>query len=71
MTYLVLSHPQVHQKLLEELEEAIPDPSKIPGALVLEKLPYLFAVVKESLWFVQTSNTGGKASINPAKNLAC
>ena len=52
MTYLVLSHPQVHQKLLEELEEAIPDPSKIPGALVLEKLPYLFAVVKESLRYV-------------------
>lgn len=49
MTYLVLSHPQVHQKLLKELEEAIPDPSKIPGALVLEKLPYFFAVVKESL----------------------
>jgi cytochrome P450 len=49
MTYLVLSHPQVHQKLLEELKEAIPDLSKIPGVSVLEKLPYLFAVVKESL----------------------
>ncbi|KAF2494400.1 putative cytochrome P450 [Lophium mytilinum] len=49
MTYLVLSHPKVHQTLLAELERAIPDPSKIPGYLVLERLPYLFAVVKESL----------------------
>ncbi|OCK73084.1 cytochrome P450 [Lepidopterella palustris CBS 459.81] len=49
ITYLLLTHQHVFQKLLEELEEAIPDPDNIPNVLVLEKLPYLFAVVKESL----------------------
>lgn len=49
MTYLVLAHPEAHQKLQKELEQAIPDPNKIPGYQALEKLPYLWAVVKESL----------------------
>jgi cytochrome P450 len=52
MTYLVLSHPKVYKKLLAELEQAIPDLNNIPGVLVLEKLPYLYAVVKESLRYV-------------------
>jgi cytochrome P450 len=49
MTYLVLAHPEAHRKLQKELEQAIPDPNKIPGYQTLEKLPYLWAVVKESL----------------------
>lgn len=49
MTYLVLAHPEAYGKLRKELEQAIPDPRNIPGYQTLEKLPYLWAVVKESL----------------------
>lgn len=49
MTYLVLANPEVHRKLQKELEQAIPDPNEIPGYQTLERLPYLWAVVKESL----------------------
>lgn len=48
-TYLVLAHPEAHRKLVAELEKAIPDPNQIPSSADLEKLPYLFGAVKESL----------------------
>lgn len=48
-TYLVLAHPEAHRKLLAELEQAIPDPNQILNSAELEKLPYLFGVVKETL----------------------
>ncbi|KAL8958202.1 MAG: hypothetical protein Q9193_004696 [Seirophora villosa] len=41
--YHILSDPAVHQKLREELEAAIPDPSAIPSWSDLQKLPYLYA----------------------------
>jgi hypothetical protein len=49
MTYLVLKHPEIHDRLKEELAEAIPDESKIPSWQVLEKLTLLSAIVRESL----------------------
>lgn len=49
LTYGVLSDPEIHRKLLKELEDAIPDPDNMPSHQVLEKLPYLQAVVKESI----------------------
>lgn len=49
MTFLVLDHPEIHKRLKEELEAAIPDPDTIPSWQVLEKLPLLSGVVKESL----------------------
>lgn len=49
MTYLVLEHSEIHQRLRRELADAIPDEHKIPSWQVLEKLPLLSAVVKESL----------------------
>ena len=52
MTFMVLSHRRVYDKLMKELQEAIPDPGAIPPWQTLEKLPYLFAVVKESLRLV-------------------
>ncbi|KAF2842833.1 putative cytochrome P450 [Patellaria atrata CBS 101060] len=48
-TYFVLANPQVHAKLVEELQERIPDLNEIPLYSTLEKFPYLWAVVKESL----------------------
>jgi cytochrome P450 len=48
-TYLILDHCDIHQRLLQELEEAIPDSNVIPSWQTLEKLPLLSAVIKESL----------------------
>jgi len=47
--YGVLSNPGIHSKLQEELDTAIPDPDNIPSYQVLEKLPYLHAVIKEGM----------------------
>jgi cytochrome P450 len=52
MTYLILAHPEAYQKLQRELEQAIPDSNDIPSYQTLEKLPYLWAVVKETLRYV-------------------
>lgn len=49
ITYLILKHPEVHAKLKEELAGAIPNPESIPSWQVLEKLPLLSGIVKESL----------------------
>lgn len=49
MTYLVLQHPEIHQRLKDELQEAIPDAETIPSWQILERLTLLSAVVKESL----------------------
>lgn len=45
----LLNNPSSLEKLRIELDRSIPDPAKIPDALVLEKLPYLAACAKEGL----------------------
>lgn len=52
MTYLIIEHPDIHEELKKELAEAIPDPENIPSWQVLEKIPLLSSVVKESLRLV-------------------
>lgn len=49
MTYMILAHPHVQKRLVAELKEAIPDSANIPNYQKLETLPYLHAVVKESI----------------------
>jgi cytochrome P450 len=49
MTYLILKHPDIHERLKKELAVAIPNPDNIPSWQILEKLPLLSGVVKESL----------------------
>jgi cytochrome P450 len=49
LTYSILNNPEIHRKLLKELENAIPDPNSIPSHQVLKKLPYLYVVVKEGI----------------------
>lgn len=49
MTYMILAHPEVQKRLVAELKATIPDPDNIPDYQELEMLPYLRAVVKESL----------------------
>ncbi|KAI9711590.1 MAG: hypothetical protein M1820_002155 [Bogoriella megaspora] len=48
-TFHILRNHDIHQRLQQELEYAIPDPAKIPAHVVLEKLPYLTAIIKETL----------------------
>jgi cytochrome P450 len=51
MTFYLLSIPAVLKKLKLELNKAIPDPGKMPEWKVLERVPYLSAVIQESLRF--------------------
>ncbi|EKM57484.1 uncharacterized protein PHACADRAFT_206389 [Phanerochaete carnosa HHB-10118-sp] len=48
-TCFILAHHNVHEKLVRELEEAWPDKETEMRYTQLEKLPYLTAVIKESL----------------------
>ncbi|KAG5643782.1 hypothetical protein DXG03_009661 [Asterophora parasitica] len=48
-TFYVLNSPAVHKKLFQELLDAWPDKETSMGYRALEKLPYLTAVIKESL----------------------
>ncbi|KAK3070560.1 hypothetical protein LTR53_010241 [Teratosphaeriaceae sp. CCFEE 6253] len=45
--YFVLANSTILRRLKAELREAIPDPANLPPSHVLERLPYLAAVVKE------------------------
>ncbi|KAF2425828.1 putative cytochrome P450 [Tothia fuscella] len=49
LTYCILADKDVHKRLQKELEDAIPDEDDIPDWQKLEKLPYLNAVMKETL----------------------
>jgi cytochrome P450 len=52
LTYNILADPEVHGKLQKELEDAIPNEDIIPNYQTLEKLPYLNAVMKETLRYI-------------------
>lgn len=49
ITYHLLDKPELLAKLRKELEEVVEDPVKLPLWTVLEKLPYLSAVILEGL----------------------
>lgn len=42
-TFYLLSHRETLAKLIKELEQAIPDSSKLPSVATLEQLPYLIS----------------------------
>ena len=46
-TYHILANPDVHSRLMAELEERIPDPNKPPNLRELEQMPYLQAVMQK------------------------
>jgi cytochrome P450 len=48
-TFHLLQQPRIMQKLREELLTVYPDPGDPPSLPVLERLPYLTAVIYESL----------------------
>lgn len=48
-TYHILANPPIHEKLMAELITSIPDPSSPPTLRQLEQLPYLKAIMQETL----------------------
>ena len=48
-TYHILANPPVFQRLMSDLEKAIPDPDSPPNLTQLEQIDYLVAVMYESL----------------------
>lgn len=48
-TFYILNDPDVHSRLFDELQEVWPDRNMQAEYTMLEKLPYLTAVIKESL----------------------
>lgn len=49
LTYNVLADKMVHDRLMKDLGEVIPDSDFMPNCTQLEKLPYLTAMIKETL----------------------
>ena len=48
-TYHILANPEVRTQLVDELERHIPNPDTPPNLRALEQMPYLIAVMQESL----------------------
>lgn len=49
LTFELLANPSCLAKLKTELAQAIPDPGSLPTCAIVENLPYLSAVVQETL----------------------
>ncbi|CAK7226446.1 hypothetical protein SCUCBS95973_006202 [Sporothrix curviconia] len=49
LTYKVLSDPVIFSRLRAELDAAIPDPSQFPDPVKLDGLPFLNALIEETL----------------------
>lgn len=47
-TYHILANPEIHSRLMTELESSIPDPTKPPSLRELEQMPYLVAIMHET-----------------------
>lgn len=66
-TFHLLHRPSTLRKLRDELFAAIPDPNEIISLATLESLPYLRAVVKESLRHsIGTSGRLSRIALNEA-----
>ncbi len=48
-TYHILANPDIRSRLMEELEKHIPDPKSPPNLRELEQMPYLTAIMYETL----------------------
>ncbi|KAF9066347.1 cytochrome P450 [Rhodocollybia butyracea] len=48
-TFYALKYPEIHRRLVEELHQAWPNKDSPMSYVVLEKLPYLTAFIRESL----------------------
>lgn len=46
---MLLQNPDICRKLKAELADALPEPDQVPSAAVVENLPYLKAIIQETL----------------------
>jgi cytochrome P450 len=67
-TFWLLTHPTILQKLQDELQMALPDPSKCASMQRIEELPYLNAVMKECLR-LQAISTSRLTVVCPSETL--
>jgi cytochrome P450 len=51
----ILHNPTIQTRLLTELKTALPGPTDTAPFTILEKLPYLTAVIKESLRYASAA----------------
>jgi len=58
LLYHCLKHPDVVRKLQEELDNALPDPDAVPNFAQVKDLPYMDAVIKETMRIHSTSSLG-------------
>jgi len=64
-----LKHPEVVQKLQAELDDAIPDIDAVPTFAQVKDLPYLDAVIKETMRIHSTSSLGLPRIIPPGPGI--
>lgn len=70
LLYHVLATPHVAPKLHAELDAALPDPSAVPRYAQVKDLPYLDAVIKETMRIHSTSSLGLPRVVPPGPGIA-
>ena len=69
LLYHCLTHPNVVNKLRAELDEALPDIDAVPTFASVRDLPYLDAVIKETMRILSTSSLGLPRMIPPGPGI--
>ncbi|KAI4685421.1 uncharacterized protein J4E84_006149 [Alternaria hordeiaustralica] len=69
LLYHCLQHPDVVQKLQKELDDALPDADAVPNYAQVKDLPYLDAVIKETMRIHSTSSLGLPRLIPPGPGI--
>jgi benzoate 4-monooxygenase len=69
LLYHCLSNPGVVRKLQKELDGALPDPDAVPQFAQVRDLPYLDAVIKETMRIHSTSSLGLPRVVPPGPGI--
>jgi benzoate 4-monooxygenase len=69
LLYHCLQHPDVVRKLQQELDDALPDADAVPNYSQVKDLPYLDAVIKETMRIHSTSSLGLPRLIPPGPGI--
>jgi benzoate 4-monooxygenase len=69
LLYHCLTQPHVIPKLQKELDEAIPDVDMVPNFQAVRDLPYLDAVIKETMRIHSTSSLGLPRVVPPGPGI--
>ncbi|EON62070.1 benzoate 4-monooxygenase [Coniosporium apollinis CBS 100218] len=64
-----LKHPEVVRKLQQEVDQAIPDAGTVPNFAMVRDLPYLDAVIKETMRIHSTSSLGLPRVVPPGPGI--